>query len=68
MRHNSFLIRLLFLWLCLASVLISAQTKPVIENNRQTEKVDAFVRDKMAANHIPGLSLAVVRDGKNHFC
>ena len=30
----------------------------------QTRKVDAFVREKMAANHIPGLSLAVVRDGK----
>ena len=30
----------------------------------RTQKVDAFVRDKMAANHIPGLSLAVVRDGK----
>ncbi len=30
----------------------------------QTAKVDAFVREKMAANHIPGLSLAVVRDGK----
>jgi D-alanyl-D-alanine carboxypeptidase len=28
------------------------------------QKVDAFVREKMAANHIPGLSLAVVRDGK----
>jgi D-alanyl-D-alanine carboxypeptidase len=30
----------------------------------QTATVDAFVREKMTANHIPGLSLAVVRDGK----
>ena len=30
----------------------------------QIAGVDAFVREKMAANHIPGLSLAVVRDGK----
>ena len=64
MRHNSILICLIFLSLCLASVSISAQTKAFIETNRQTEKVDAFVREKMTANHIPGLSLAVVRDGK----
>jgi D-alanyl-D-alanine carboxypeptidase len=30
----------------------------------QTQKVDAFVREQMTANHIPGLSLAVVPDGK----
>lgn len=27
-------------------------------------QVDSFIREKMAAQHIPGLSLAVVRDGK----
>ncbi|CAN5605366.1 serine hydrolase domain-containing protein [soil metagenome] len=64
MRHKSFLIRLIFLSLCLASVSISAQTKFVVESKRQTEKVDAFVREKMSENHIPGLSLAVARDGK----
>lgn len=63
MRHNSFLLRLVSFLLCLASVSASAQTKPVAESKGQTEKVDAFVREKMAANHIPGLSLAVVRDG-----
>ena len=30
----------------------------------QIQKTDDFVREKMTANHIPGLSLAVVRDGK----
>lgn len=30
----------------------------------QSQKIDAFVREQMTANHIPGLSLAVVRDGK----
>lgn len=64
MRPNSFLIRLILLWLCLAAVSISAQTKTGGEFKRQNEKVDAFVREKMEANHIPGLSLAVVRDGK----
>ncbi len=64
MRHKSFLIRLIFLSLCLASVSISAQTKSVVESKRQTEKVDDFVREQMSENHIPGLSLAVVRDGK----
>ncbi len=64
MQHNSFLIRLTFLWLCLACVSSSAQTKTVAELKSQTAKVDAFVRKKMTANHIPGLSLAIVRDGK----
>jgi len=41
-----------------------AQTKSPIASKLLTEKVDAFVREKMSANRIPGLSLAVVRDGK----
>lgn len=64
MRHHSFQIIFIFLWLYLASVSVLAQTKSILETNRQKEKVDAFVREKMAAKHIPGLSLAVVRDGK----
>lgn len=63
-RHNSFLIRLIFLCLCLVSVSASAQTKPAPESERQTAKVDAYVREQMKARHIPGLSLAVLRDGK----
>lgn len=43
---------------------IRAQTKSATEYKLQTEKVDAFVRKQMSENHIPGLSLAVVRDGK----
>ena len=64
MQHKSFLVRLSFSWLCLASVSASAQTESAVEFKHQTEKVDAFVRETMAANHIPGLSLAVLRDGK----
>jgi len=64
MRHNSFLIRLVFLWLCFVPVLSWAQTKPVAQTEQQIEKFDSLVREKMSANHIPGLSLAVVRDGK----
>lgn len=64
MRHDSFLIRLGVLWVCLASAAASAQTTPFVEPGRQTERVDVYVREQMAANHIPGLSLAVVRGGK----
>lgn len=64
MRHKSFLILLISFWLCLASASASAQTKSAVEFKRQTEKVDAFVRETMAVNHIPGLSLAVLREGK----
>ncbi|MCA1626288.1 MAG: beta-lactamase family protein [Acidobacteria bacterium] len=64
MRHNSFLIRLVFLCLCFAPVLSLAQTKPVAQTERQIEKIDSFVREKMKSKNIPGLSLAVVRDGK----
>jgi CubicO group peptidase (beta-lactamase class C family) len=39
-----------------------AKFKPGSEH--RTKKVDSFVQGKMTANHIPGLSLAVVRDGK----
>ena len=64
MRHNSLLIRLIFLWLCLVSVSTSAQTTSVARSEPQIKKVDAFVHEKMASLHIPGLSLAVLRDGK----
>lgn len=64
MRHNSLLIRLSFLCLCFVPVLCCAQTKLVARTERQIEQIDSFVREKMTANHIPGLSLAVLRDGK----
>lgn len=37
---------------------------PIAFGQNQTKKIDAFINEKMGANHIPGLSLAVVRDGK----
>lgn len=64
MRNNSFLIRLVFLCMCFIPVLSWAQTKPVAQTERQIEKIDSFVREKMKSKNIPGLSLAVVRDGK----
>lgn len=63
MQHNSVLTRLVFLCFCFVPVL-SAQTKPVAQTKRQIEKTDLFVREKMKSKNIPGLSLAVVRDGK----
>jgi CubicO group peptidase (beta-lactamase class C family) len=38
--------------------------KPITQNKRQIEKIDSFIREKMKSKNIPGLSLAVVRDGK----
>ncbi len=59
----------LLLIILLPTLLVAQTVKTDKEQNalisqNQTEKVDAFVREKMTANHIPGLSLAVVRDGK----
>ncbi|MCY7346585.1 MAG: beta-lactamase family protein, partial [Pyrinomonadaceae bacterium] len=64
MRHKLFLRGLILLSVCFVPVQPLAQTKPKLKAPRQTEKVDAYVREKMSARHIPGLSLAVVRDGK----
>lgn len=55
---------LIFIWPCFSLVQVSAQTQPTIEDGRPVEKVDAYMREQMSAKHIPGLSLAVVRDGK----
>jgi CubicO group peptidase (beta-lactamase class C family) len=41
-----------------------AQTKSTVESDALTAKVDAFVQEKMNARNIPGLSMAIVRDGK----
>lgn len=46
---NVFLIRLIFLWSCLASVTASAQTITAAASQPQTEKVDAYVRERMSA-------------------
>lgn len=47
---------------------LTAQTKSQAQNSARFKnpagKIDALVREKMAANHIPGLSLAVAREGK----
>lgn len=64
MRHNSFLNRLVILWLCLASVSASAQSVPARRSRHESQKVDAYVRERMAALHIPGLSLVVLRGGE----
>ncbi len=59
---------MVFILLVVSPVFLTTQTKTRAQklnsSAKQTEKVDAFVREKMKANHIPGLSLAVVRDGK----
>lgn len=64
MRHISFLVRLTFLLVCLAAVMTPAQTKSTVESDASTAKVDAYVHEKMKAHNIPGLSLAIARDGK----
>lgn len=57
MRKLSVIFLVLIL-LALSPAFLAAQTK------MQAEKVDLFVREKMKSKNIPGLSLAVVRDGK----
>ncbi|MFM9905181.1 MAG: serine hydrolase domain-containing protein [Pyrinomonadaceae bacterium] len=43
---------------------VSSGQRTTTSNAKIESRVDAFVRSKMAEHHIPGLSLAVVRDGK----
>lgn len=64
MRLNPFLIRSVVLWVFLSSVSASAQIIHSVEAAPQAARVDAYVRQQMAALHIPGFSLAVLRDGK----
>lgn len=64
MRHSSFLIRLGILWLCLAGVSASAQQVPSLQSGHESQEVDDYVRERMAALHIPGLSLVVLRGGE----
>ena len=45
MQQNPFLIRLVFLWLFLIPALSLAQTKSAAQAERQTEKIDSFVRE-----------------------
>jgi D-alanyl-D-alanine carboxypeptidase len=63
-RHYSLPVSLLLLWLFFSAAPPLAQTQPAADTARQTEKVDAYVREQMKARSIPGLALAVVRDGK----
>ncbi len=64
MNRNLLSVYLIIFCLCFICLPTPAQTKVAIKDNQLNEKVDAFVREKMTANHIPGLSLAFVRDGK----
>jgi len=64
MKLTAPLVRLISLSLCLAPVPTFAQSKSAHDIKPRPENVDAFVKHKMSANHIPGLSLAVVRRGK----
>lgn len=64
MNRNLLSVCLIIFSLCFICVPTPAQTKAAVKDKQLNEKVDAFVREKMTANHIPGLSLAVVRDGK----
>ena len=49
-----------FLPLCFIPAFCQAQIKPVADDARQAERVDAYVHHRMKALHIPGLSLAVL--------
>ena len=45
-------------------IIVSTTASFAQSDKIQTAKIDVFVREKMKSKHIPGLSLAVVRDGK----
>jgi CubicO group peptidase (beta-lactamase class C family) len=47
-----------------ASVGVSERTAGKVNADALSDKTDNYVKEVMAALHIPGLSLAVVRDGK----
>ncbi len=64
MNRNSLLVYLFIFCLCFICMPTSAQTKLAIKDKQQNEKVDRYVQEKMKARNIPGLSLAVVREGK----
>jgi len=61
---NSFLVVVILSWLYIIPAEASAQVAPGAASELQTEKIDVYLQQKMAALHIPGLSIAVVRDGK----
>lgn len=65
MRQSSVVLgSVMLLGLCIPPASTAAQTQPGVRSGVEAEKVDAHVRERMAALHIPGLSIAVVRDGK----
>ncbi len=64
MRHVLLLTGLIFLSICWVPVEQMAQAKPQFQARRQSEKVDTLIQEIMSARHIPGLSLALVREGK----
>ena len=49
------------LYTTLASLCILAQVAP--PSNSIDERIDRFVRGEMAAQHIPGAAVAVIKDG-----
>ncbi|MBV9959507.1 MAG: beta-lactamase family protein [Acidobacteria bacterium] len=51
-----------FLFLC--CVLLSGQVATAAAASRLDEKVDAYVKQEMAKYHIPGMAIAVIRNGK----
>lgn len=64
MQQTSIFIRFMVLSICILPIQLLAQVKPKPQASGQQEKVDDYLREKMATRHIPGLSLAVVRDGR----
>ena len=60
--------RLLLLNVCLTSLSISAPAQQITPTNREDRaaaaRVDRVIEQQMAANKIPGVSLAVLREGK----
>jgi CubicO group peptidase (beta-lactamase class C family) len=55
----------ILLGFAIASGLVAATTRPATGQSRMSEaQVDEYVRRQMDLRHIPGLSVAVVRDGR----
>ena len=60
----SSLVSVILLWIFISPASIAAQTQPGVGCGLQTGKVNAYIHERMSALDIPGLSIAVVRDGE----
>lgn len=62
--RNLFLIFFYVLLLTIANAQQTLSKKAAANPDSQLKRIDAYVLQQMKENHIPGLSLAVVREGK----